>query len=85
MTRVKFPLLAPLRPILGALLGSLLSLQSATGAKFCVAPGDTVYIRSGVYPMTESEIAVRDSFLASITGTIRLFNVFGRRGGLKGA
>lgn len=92
MTRVKFPLFAPLRPLLGVLLGSLLSLQSATGAKFCVAPGgndanpgtkelpfasihraqqavapgDTVYIRGGVYQIKESDIAERDSFLASI-------------------
>jgi hypothetical protein len=81
-----------LRPILGLVLGGVLSLDSASAAKFCVAPtgsdtnpgtkerpfasiqraqeaaapGDIVYIRGGTYRMKESDIARRDSFLASI-------------------
>ena len=39
------------------------SIQKAQQA---VAPGDTVYIRGGVYAMKESDIAMRDSFLASL-------------------
>lgn len=83
---------ALLRPVLGLLLGVVLSLESAAAAKFCVAPdgddanpgtkerpfasirraqaaaapGDTVYIRGGTYRLEESDIARRDSFLASI-------------------
>jgi Domain of unknown function/Right handed beta helix region len=39
------------------------SIQRAQKA---VSPGDTVYIRGGTYRMKESDIASRDSFLASI-------------------
>jgi hypothetical protein len=36
-------------------------------AQKAAEPGDTVYIRGGIYRMKESDIAKRDSFLASIT------------------
>lgn len=36
-------------------------------AQDAAAPGDTVYIRGGIYPLKESDIAQRDSFLASVT------------------
>jgi hypothetical protein len=92
MTSTHRPVKPLLHTIAGLLLGSILSLDCASAAKFCVAPdgkdtnpgtkespfasiqraqqavspGDTVYIRGGIYQMKESDIARRDSFLASI-------------------